>query len=121
MSKSKNLGFTVRDFGYGQLKDFIAAFPKLYELKESGTTIFYRCLGNVEKISNASLQQVHNVLRETAKAYGNEKGFVDLGQAGNAIAQKNLNLKGSGHSKLSKFISAFPNLYELDKNSYRCR
>ena len=35
--------------------------------------------------------------------------------------EKILSLKDSGHSKLTKFISAFPNLYELKEHSYRCR
>ena len=79
----------------------------------------------VISISNNKLRQIHEVLREATKIHGNEKGFVDLGYAGNAVAQKNLSIKGSGHSTLSKFISAFPNLYEIcqtGKNfSYRCK
>ncbi|MBE8949113.1 MAG: NYN domain-containing protein [Quinella sp. 3Q1] len=114
--KEKNLGFTVRDFGYNQLKDFLFAYPKLYELKNAGTKIFYRCKNGDDKF-----KQIHDVLREAAKTYGDNAGFVNLGQAGNFIIQKNLSLKDSGHSKLSKFISAFQNLYELKENSYRCR
>ena len=60
-------------------------------------------------------------LREVAKLYGDEKGFVNLGQSGNIIIQKNLDIKVSGHSKLGKFLSAFPNLYEVGNNSYRCK
>ncbi len=75
----------------------------------------------VVPITNKNLQPLHNILRETAKIYGDDKGFVNLGQAGHAISQKNLDIKSSGHSKLSKFISAFPNLYELKENSYRCK
>ena len=67
------------------------------------------------------LQQLHNALRDTANLYGDEKGFVNLGQAGNAIIKKNLDIKASGHSKLGKFLSAFPNLYEVNNNSYRCK
>ena len=70
---------------------------------------------------NKRLQQIHNILRETAKAYKDSKGFTNLGNAGTALASKNLSIKGFGHSTLSKFISAFPNLYEVKNNSYRCR
>lgn len=75
----------------------------------------------IQSERDKQLQQIHNVLRDTAKAQGDAEGFVNLGNAGNAIAQKNLSLKGMAHSKLSKFISAFPNLYELKQNTYRCK
>ena len=75
----------------------------------------------IQSERDKKLQQIHNVLRDTAKSQGDAEGFVNLGNAGNAIAQKNLSLKGMEHSKLSKFISAFPNLYELKKNTYRCK
>ena len=119
--KEKNFGFTVRDFGYNQLKDFLAAFPKLYELKIEGTKIFYRC----RTIERSSLEQLHKVLRETAEAHDDLEGFTDLCRAGNAVAQKKLAVKDSGYNSWSKFISAFPNLYEVKKigtiNYYRCR
>ena len=71
------------------------------------------------------IKQIHKVLRDTAKAKSNEKGFVDLTCAGQNIRDKNLDIKGLGHSTLSKFISAFPNLYEMRKDgkifSYRCK
>ncbi len=116
---SKNLGFTVRDFGFNQLRDFIIAFPKLYDVRQdiTGQNFCYRC----QKTFGDKFQPIHDVLRETAKDHSDATGFVNLGQAGNAIMQKNLTIKGSGHSKLSKFISAFPNLYELKENSYRCK
>lgn len=119
--KSQNLEFSIKDLGYATLKEFIAAFPDLYELKTEGTIARCRCKTIAPKISADNLQQIHNVLRETAKTQGDAKGFVNLGNAGNAIAKKNLSLKGLGHSKLSKFISAFPNLYELKKDAYRCK
>lgn len=79
----------------------------------------------VISISNNKLRQIHNVLHEAAKIHGDEKGFVGLGCAGNAVAQKNLSIKGSGHSTLSKFIAAFPNFYEIKGMgatcSYRCK
>ena len=125
--KNKNLGYGVKDFGYDTLKNFIAAFPNLYELKNSGTTAYYRCKIFKPKISDNKdkLKKIHNVLRETAKTHGDDKGFVNLGNAGSAIAQKNLSIKGLGHSSLSKFISAFPNLYEIKISGgatvYRCK
>ena len=71
------------------------------------------------------LQTLHDILRETARIRGDEKGFVLLNCAGQHIHNRKLDLKVSGHSKLSKFISAFPNLYEVKGEgsniSYRCR
>ena len=123
--KEKNFGFTVRDFGYNQLKDFLAAFPKLYEVKKEGTLVFYRCKDDDEKNPDDKLERIHFVLREVAEAHGDEKGFATLSWAGDVMGKKNLNIKGFGHSTLSKFVSAFPNLYEVKKigtiNYYRCR
>ena len=121
--KSKNLGFSVRDLGYGTLQEFIAGFPKLYEIQKAGTIVSYRC--KAKKSENDKLQQIHKVLRETAKAHGDEKGFATLSWAGDAIGKNNLSIKDFGHSTLSKFISAFPNLYEVKGAgttiSYRCK
>ena len=75
----------------------------------------------VQSDQDKKLQQIHNVLKETAKIYGDENGFVNLGQAGNIIIKKNLDIKISGHSKLGKLLSAFSNLYEVKENSYRCK
>lgn len=111
--RDKNLGFTVKDFGYGTLYEFMTAFPNLYEVTGNS----YRCLG----IPNArEIRQVNDILRETAKAYGDDEGFVDLGQAGNALIQKNFNIKDFGCGALKNFIAAFPLLYEVKENSYRC-
>ena len=42
--KKKNLGFTVQDFGYSLLNEFIGDFPELYELTRSKQRSFrYRC------------------------------------------------------------------------------
>lgn len=79
----------------------------------------------IQSEQDKKLQRIHSVLRETSKLHGDEKNFVDLGYAGNAIAQKNLSIKGLGHSTLSKFVSAFPKLYEVKKVgknfAYRCK
>lgn len=121
--KSRNLDFNVKDLGYATLKEFIAAFPDLYELQTAGTIARCRCKTIAPEVDN--LQQIHNVLRETAKAHGDEKGFATLSWAGDAIGKKNLSIKGLGHKTLSKFISAFPNLYEVKGTgtniSYRCK
>lgn len=127
--KSKNLGFGVKDFGYNQLRDFIIAFPKLYEVRqgETGQNFCYRCLPIKSKasIDSDKINQIHDVLKETAQAHADEKGFATLSWAGDAIGKRNLSIKGLGHSTLSKFISAFPNLYEIRKVGniifYRCK
>ena len=68
--------------------------------------------------------KIHDTLRETAKAHADSKGFVDLTHAGQNLHDKNLTIKGLGHSSLSKFVSAFPKLYEVrtvgKSVCYRC-
>ena len=75
--------------------------------------------------ADKKIQQIHSILRTAAKTKGDNKGFVDLSCAGQTLHDKNLTIKGSGHSTLRKFVAAFPNLYEVravGKNvSYRCR
>ena len=124
--KGKN--FSVKETGYDALQKFIAAFPDLYELRTSKDKAFIRLrtttpISAVPKTStqDKKIQQIHATLREVAKTYGDKKGFVDLGQAGNSLIKKNLSIKEFGHSKLSKFIAAFPNQYELKTNLYRCK
>ncbi len=128
--KSRSLDFNVKDLGYGTLQSFIEAFPKLYEVQKQGNIARYRCLSNKKKITspkvaNDKLQPIHDVLRETAKTHGDDSGFATLSWAGDAIGKKNLSIKGSGHGTLSKFVSAFPNLYDVKKVgkifSYRCK
>lgn len=43
--KRKNLNFSVKDFGYGQLREFISAFPDRYEVAHdtNGGQFRYRC------------------------------------------------------------------------------
>ena len=121
---------SLKNSEYGTLKNFIAAFPKLYEVKGEGSNISYRCLTLTKvppppPVNDAKLQKIHNVLREVAKLHGGNKGFVDLSRAGEALGKKNISLKGSGHSTVSKFIAAFPKLYEVKGKApnlfYRCR
>ncbi|MBQ3443191.1 MAG: NYN domain-containing protein [Selenomonadaceae bacterium] len=117
----KNYGFEPKNVGYTSWQKFVSAFPKLYAFKGRGATFSYRCLTAEQKSSGDNLQKIHDILHETATAHGDEKGFVNLGQAGSAISQKNINIKDFGYAKLGKFISAFPSLYEVKNNSYRCR
>ena len=121
----KNLGFGVKNLGYGYLQKFVAAFPKLYEVQKKDNAYFYRCLPVEPKISNDKLQKIHDALHEVVNTYGGEKGFVDLSRAGDFIGKKNLSIKNSGYSTISKFITAFPNLYEVKgmgaATYYRCR
>lgn len=122
----KNLGFSVKDLGYGQLKDFIAAFPNLYELRQCDKKNFLHCRADESKPAESKrLQQLHQILRETAKDNHDKNGFVDLNCAGQNIHDKKFNMKGLGYGSLSKFISAFPKIYEVKKVGnivrYRCR
>lgn len=110
--------FSVKNFGHSSLKDFVSAFPKLYELHKTKKNIYYRCQ---TKTTSDVIKKIHGVLQETATTLGDKKGFVDLTCAGQNLHDKNLTIKGSGHATLSKFISAFPQLYELKKNTYRCK
>ena len=121
--KNKKLGFGVKDLGFGTLKEFISAFPKLYAIQERGNIVLYRCL-TAPSISAGRLQQIHDALRETAKVHGDESGFVHLSYAGETLGKHNLNIKDSGCSSWSKFIAAFPNIYEIKSSGgafyYRC-
>lgn len=122
----QNLGFGVKDLGYGSLQKFIAAFPNLYELRQCDKKNFLHCRADESKPSESKrLQQLHQILRETAKDNHDKNGFVDLNCAGQNIHDKKFNMKGLGYGSLSKFISAFPKIYEVKKVGnivrYRCR
>ncbi|MBR4642801.1 MAG: NYN domain-containing protein [Selenomonadaceae bacterium] len=116
--------FSVKNFGHSSLKDFVSAFPNLYELHKTKKNLYYRCRTKTTKAPDI-LRKIHGVLHETASAQGDEKGFVDLTSAGQSLHEKNLSIKGLGHSTLSKFVSAFPKLYEVKKVgknfAYRCK
>ena len=126
--KNKNLGFGVKDFGYSTLQEFMADFPKFYEVKKAGNVVYYRCLTAEQKSSGDKLQKIHEVLREVAKAHkdlNDGGGFTDLTSAGQKAHEKNLSIKALGYSSWSKFVSGFPKLYEVKKVGtivyYRCR
>lgn len=126
--KSKNLGFGVKDFGYAQLRDFIAAFPKLYETRQDavGKSFRYRCRADKQKVLSDKLLQIHAILREIAKTYGDADGFAPMCWAGQALREQNLSVKKFYYSSLNNFVAAFPNLYEMIRRSngenycYRC-
>ena len=40
--KNQNLGFGIKDFGYRQLREFVAAFPDVYEIRDDGQSFRYR-------------------------------------------------------------------------------
>ena len=130
--RKKNLGFGIKQTGYSSFQTFVKAFPKRYELiyRTTGENFCFRCRAQTpvdKKTSpqNKAIQQLHDVLREATKLYGDACGFADLCPVGDFIKKKNVKLKDSGHATLQKFIAAFPDLYELrsgkDKAFVCCR
>lgn len=88
-----------------------------------------RCGQNGMRKPKKKLQQIHDVLHESAKAHADAKGFAPLNCAGHDLKQKNLDfgIKDFGYSLLHEFISDFPTLYELIRTKsggrsfrYRC-
>ncbi|MBR1805567.1 MAG: NYN domain-containing protein [Selenomonadaceae bacterium] len=119
--KEKNLD--VKNFGFGALQPLLESFPKLYEVRKAGNSVSYRCKTNSD--GGEKIGQLHDVLREVAKAHADADGFSLLNHAGTAIKSKSLSIKDFGHGTLQNFVAAFPNLYELRKVGkivrYRCR
>ena len=76
-----------------------------------------------------NLQILHDILHETATLRGDEKGFVPMCWAGQALREKNIGygVKDFGYASLNKFVAAFPDLYEMIQRDngenfcYRCR
>ena len=75
------------------------------------------------------LQQLHNILYESAKNHGDESGFSLLNHAGQELKSKKLGfgIKDFGYHQLRDFILDFPDLYETAQDTtgqrfrYRCR
>ena len=97
--------------------------------KMSLTDRFVMCGQNGMRKPKKKLQQIHDVLHESAKVHADAKGFAPLNCAGHDLKQKNLGfgIKDFGYSLLHEFISDFPNLYELIRTKsggrsfrYRC-
>lgn len=131
--RKKNFSFTVHDFGYGQLKDFIAAYPKLYETRqdENGQRFTYRCRTTERKavpvVDGDKLRQMHCALHEATSLHADGTGFANLCSVGSYIVRKNLGfaVQDLGFGSLQRFIEAFPDVYELHRDEQkifiRCR
>lgn len=85
------------------------------------------CGKNGMRKPKKKLQQIHDVLHETAKLHGDKNGFVPLTFAGQDLKKKNLGfgVKDFGYTLLNEFIGDFPDLYELTHSKprsfrYRC-
>ncbi|MBQ9487294.1 MAG: NYN domain-containing protein [Selenomonadaceae bacterium] len=85
------------------------------------------CGKNGMRKPKKKLQQIHDVLHETAKLHGDKNGFVPLTFAGQDLKKKNLGfgVKDFGYALLNEFIGDFPELYELTHSKprsfrYRC-
>ena len=85
------------------------------------------CGKNGMRNPKKKMQQIHDVLRETAKLHGDKNGFVPLTFAGQDLKKKNLGfgVKDFGYALLNEFIGDFPELYELTHSKprsfrYRC-
>ena len=119
----KNFPRELKSLTCKELVEFVAACPARYELRQDGVNDFsyrYRTSFDADR-----LRQLHDTLREAVKVHADDTGFADLSYAGNAIAQKNLSIKGFGHGTLQKFVASFPALYEMRTAGkivrYRCR
>ena len=108
----------------------IISVPKPSSAKKmSLSDRFVKCGQNGMRKPKKKLQQIHDVLHESAKAHADAKGFAPLNCAGHDLKQKNLGfgIKDFGYSLLHEFISDFPDLYELIRTKsggrsfrYRC-
>ena len=119
----KNFPRELKSLTCKELVEFVAACPARYELRQDGGNNFsYRYRTSFD---DDRLRQLHDTLREAVKVHADDTGFADLSYAGNAIAQKNLSIKGFGHGTLQKFVASFPALYEMNTAGkivrYRCK
>ena len=88
---------------------------------------FMQCGQNGMRNPKKKMQQIHDVLRETAKLHGDKDGFVPLTFVGQDLNKKKLGftVKDFGYNSLNEFIGDFPDLYELTHTKprsfrYRC-
>ena len=87
---------------------------------------FIKCGRDGMKNPKRKLQQIHEVLRDSAKVHADKNGFSPLNCAGHDLKQKNLGfgIKDFGYSLLNEFIGDFPEMYELKSIGrgfrYRC-
>ena len=137
---NENLGFSVRDLGYGSLHKFVSDFPDRYELiqRDGGENFCYRCrtiepknfpAKNVEPIpaDDDKLQLMHDALRAAVAACADADGFANLCAVGSQLGKMKLNfgVRDFGYSTTKKFVAAFPDRYEtrnkLNALFLRCR
>lgn len=123
----KNLGFGVKDLGFGTLQKFVANFPDRYELRKIGNKALIRCRVKQAAPTDNRINQLHEILRKTAATYFDETGFTDLSYAGNFLGKQKIGfgIRSLGFSTLKKFVENFPDRYEICKTQkkifYRCR
>ena len=111
-TNADNSGFTdlscVEIFGVEQLLEFVSKFPDRYEIRRVDEKIFYRCISDAERVQN-----LHDLLRETAATNADNSGFTDLSC-----------VEIFGVEQLLEFVSKFPDRYEIrrvdEKIFYRC-
>ncbi len=125
---TQKLGAGIKNFGYGSLQKFLAAFANLYEVQKNEHKVFLRCRAPEPKeISDDRLEMLHGILRKTAETHVDATGFTDLSFAGNSIGKQKIGfgIRSLGYSTLQKFVCAFPDRYEIRKEQkkffYRCR
>lgn len=90
---------------------------------------FMMCGQNGLRQPKKKLQQLHNILRESAETHRDDAGFSLLNHAGQAIKSKKLGfgIKDFGYNQLREFVADFPELYETTQDKtgqhfrYRCR
>ena len=88
---------------------------------------FMQCGQNGMRNPKKKMQQIHDVLRESARLHGDKDGFVPLTFVGQDLNKKKLGftVKDFGYTSLNEFIGDFPDLYELTHTKprsfrYRC-
>ena len=125
---TQKLGVGIKNFGYGSLQKFLAAFANLYEMQKDEHKVFLRCRAPEPKeLPDDRLETLHGILHKTAETHVDETGFTDLSFAGNSIGKQKIGfgIRSLGYSTLQKFVCAFPDLYEVRKTQkkvfYRCR
>ena len=116
---------------HNQLRDFVSNFPDLYAVVQGATDreFMYRCRTAKKTSNDDKLNQLHEVLRESAEAHADAAGFSLLNYAGQELKSKKLGfgIKDFGYRQLREFVSDFPDLYETAQDNagqnfrYRCR
>lgn len=103
------------------------ADPQAVERAKALNLRLSQCGQKGMKNPKKKMQQIHDVLQESARLHGDKEGFVPLTFAGQDLKKKNLGfgIKDFGYMFLNEFISDFPDLYELTHNKprsfrYRC-